>query len=209
MGKNTKMKCNIKEIEIIKFAENLIDEYSKNKISAHLETCATCKNFYESYQNLFSELKQISIKEKDNDFYMQMKARILEKIQTRASQDTLLSKIKFILSSFRKKIIFSSSICIIILLIIASYPIFKGKQNVNVISYANLTDSEIDLILLYNGKFIDTMNYFKNNSVDSKFISSGGESLFYTTNEDEEVTLSSEENFYLELLDSKEIIKSL
>jgi len=52
-------KCLIYKRKIIQYIDNELDEKWRNKVSKHIKLCEKCREIYDSYANLISEVAEI------------------------------------------------------------------------------------------------------------------------------------------------------
>ena len=215
------MECKFNKIELIKYAELkrrdsfafaqddnaiIIDKEKKNIIEQHLKSCPFCQKFIEAYQSLLVDLKNVKLKEKDEDFWAVMKASVLEKLSKKEMESTLLSRIKLWVASQKNnfvKILVTSSL---VFFLISFYLSIQYKPNGNNLPFTHLSDSDIDMMLIYNGKYIESQNL----GTDKTEQPDESPDLISPVSTDEKDSIiSPEDEFYLELLNAKEIIASL
>lgn len=215
------MECKFNKIELIKYAElkrrdsfayaqddsaMLIDNEKKNIIEQHLKSCPSCQEFFEAYQSLVVDLKNVKLKEKDEDFWAEMKASVFERLSEKEMKSTLLTKIKLWFASQKNifvKILVTSSF---VFFLISFYLSIQYKPNGNNLPFTNLSDSDIDMMLIYNGKYIESQNSVADKTEE---LDESPDLISPVSTDKNDSIISPEDEFYLELLNAKELIASL
>ena len=215
------MECKFNKIELIKYAElkrrdsfayaqddsaMLIDNEKKNIIEQHLKSCPSCQEFFEAYQSLLVDLKNVKLKEKDEDFWTNMKASVFERLSEKEMKSTLLTRIKLWFASQKNifvKILVTSSF---VFFLISFYLSIQYKPNGNNLPFTHLSDSDIDMMLIYNGKYIESQNL---GTDKTEQLDESPDLISPVSTDKNDSIISPEDEFYLELLNAKELIASL
>ncbi len=202
------MKCKLDKIKIIKHAENLSEQADKETINQHLKTCPECREFLKAYQSFTADLQQIKPIEKSENFWIEMKKSIMDKLSVQHQNSGLFAKLGSMFT-LPKRVLIGGLVSLVLIFLFASYLYIHTRMEGDNFGFTSLSDADIDMMLIYNGYANGNKDTTENDTDEIDSTDLLLEPIQTENANKNDSLLSTDDKFYLELLDAKEIIASL